>query len=261
MKPESRGHSQSAKTLRPPRMVGCFVGGSRKRRAEIFIRSTTRIGRFSPWTCNASDSTADGPSTFPGVRFGEMCEQLVCPSDGQTVIALCKSFRNRTDESLLLRFSNDSNVPLQQCRLPGVAACFAVSNDGSRIAVVTLNRTIHLLDYDFRLLQKPCTLEFRPHGILFQRSGHLLVAAGEQLLRVASSTLTVEASIPLASVRLVADENEKLLAVSGWFFDRKDEFGVHLLSLPSLEPIRTFLDPWPSGRYSRLVAQWASASL
>ena len=173
---------------------------------------------------------------------GDSGSQRGFAPDGQSVIVLRENYAKRTRQAILMRFAPDIREPIQQGTLSGDPDCFALRADGSRLAVAMHDGTLHILDHDFRLLQSG-RLDVKPRGMMFERSGHLLVAAGEQLLRVAPATFTVEESIPLASFRLVADDSERVLAVSGWFMDRKDEFGVDLLSLPSLEPIRTFLIP------------------
>ena len=158
------------------------------------------------------------------------------------MIVLRENYIKRTRQAILMRFAPDNREPIQQGTLSGDPDCFALRADGSRLAVAMHDGTLHILDDDFRVLQSG-RLDVKPRGMMFERSGQILIAAGEQLLRVTPSKFTVEASIPLASFRLVADDSERVLAVLGWFMGRKDEFGVHLLNLPSLEPIRIFLIP------------------
>ena len=165
--------------------------------------------------------------------YGDSCRDVVSSPDGKSVILLRDRCRKGINHAILMRLAGENGELIQQTWLEGEPVSFAMSADGSRLAVAMLGKTLHLLDQNLRLVQSGM-LEVEPHGLFFPRSGHLLVAAGDQLLRVNTSTMAVDESKPIRSYRLVADEKEELLAVSEWFWGR--EVGIRRKTAAAAEP-------------------------
>jgi hypothetical protein len=180
---------------------------------------------------------------FPS--FGDSIRTVARTNDDQSIIALRAKYMNNTCHSILLRFPRDKNTPIAEHSFIGEPAGFALSPDGSRIAVALNNQTLHLFDAEFHPLGIHAfeTKVYTPH---FLRSGDLLMPTDAGVFRMnplKNEPPTIAS--PHRAFRLATDANETLLAISRWFpfagRDRQEttEFGVHLLPLPSFELLRT----------------------
>jgi hypothetical protein len=183
-------------------------------------------------------------SVLPGDGdAGGQLAQLVYDPDGQSVILLREKSDEDACETVLMRFGTKAGKLQRQCSLAGDPASFAVSADGSRLAVAMRDKSLHVLDREFRLLHSG-QVKFTPNGTLFLRSQQLLVATDKRLLRIDPMTCAVKASVPLSCFTLSTDEHEKLLAVSEMNVrESRYEFCVRVLSLPNLKSVRAFRIP------------------
>lgn len=186
------------------------------------------------------------PTKGDSVRF------IRVAPDGRSVFVARTRYVGDAGEGqvLLMQFAVDSNAPRQQRELPGEASGFAISPDGTRCAVTTHGRELYLLaTADLRVLHER-KLDARPYGLHFPDNDVVLVATPEAILRIdpAVAAPPPPAAIPVPAHRLSADAAGTMLAVSRWFQlfareEQKKEFGVHLLRLPSFEPLREFVIP------------------
>jgi sugar lactone lactonase YvrE len=185
--------------------------------------------------------------TFSFPSFGDSGKDLGCAPDG-TMVVLRARFSGEFPRAMLMRFGPDSKRVLQETELKGEAASLALAADGSRMAVVLHNETVHVLDAAF---QKLSVIELPAAGFAacFLRSGELLVATDAGLVRIDKALEMKSTPYRSPAFSLSVDAAEKQLVVSRWFpvgddrGPRNMEFGVDILSLPDLEPVRKILVP------------------
>ncbi|HEX8915791.1 MAG TPA: DUF4303 domain-containing protein [Humisphaera sp.] len=201
---------------------------------------------------------------------GDAVRAVGCSADGRAVVALRSRYANGGGRATLVRLGRDSNVPTAEHALLGEPAGLAVAADGSRVAVSLHDKTLHLFDGDFRPVRS-WAFPKKAYRPLVLRSGDVLVPTEDAVLRLDPARDEPPAvAAPLRSFQLATDAAESLLAVGRWVAlagperDRPVEFGVHLLRLPTFEPVRTVLVPGhmvmkpalsPDGRLLAVEAQ------
>lgn len=198
--------------------------------------------------------------SFP--HFGDSGKALACSHDGATVVVLRAQYSGESARALLMRFGKNSEAVLEQHHCAGEASAMALSHKGDRVAVAMFEETLHMLDARLQPL-KVLQLESQPYSLRFLKSGELLVATASAIVRVDNDFEIKPTAYRRSSFDIVADDSEKLLVVARWFGlgeskRDKEEFGIEILSLPSLELRRTILIPEhqlvtpaisPNGRY------------
>ena len=184
---------------------------------------------------------------FPG--FGDSIREVVSVPNDRSVLALRRKYVNNIGQTILMRFSPDSNVAIQEHSLVGEPAGFALSADGSRIAVALHTKTLHVFDANFNPLSSR-TFDVKIFHPRFLRSGVLLIPTDSGLL-----CLDVERNVPPTvawphpAFRHAADFRETLLAIVPRslpsVLEKKvpEASGVHIMSLPSFEAVRIILVP------------------
>ncbi|HSU54644.1 MAG TPA: DUF4303 domain-containing protein [Candidatus Dormibacteraeota bacterium] len=149
--------------------------------------------------------------------------------------------------SRLYQFSRDKGELLNEYEFSGYPT-FAVSPDGSQIAIKNTRPTLDILGASDLKFVRTRKLEAKPFGMPMRwlRSGEILLVTQPGLIRVdpASDAPATQVNLPCRDIS--TDDAARVLAVS----QRTDftpgkvaESGVQLLSLPGLEPIRTFMIP------------------
>lgn len=184
--------------------------------------------------------------TFDMPAYGDSARALACAFKDDSLLVLRSKYSSTECQTLLMRFGPDKNEPLQEERLQGEPGFFALSPDGSRIAVAMHDKTLHLLDGDLRPLN--CRqMDVKPYHLRFLKSGDLLVATDSALHCLDPDTFASHVAVPGAAFQITTDDNEQLLAVSRYFAvsgperDHPTEFGVELYRLPSFERLRSVL--------------------
>ena len=179
--------------------------------------------------------------------FANSVRGLAVAHDGQSFVALLAKYINSNCHCTLMRFGAHSEVPIQQFQFVGEPCGLAQSPDGSRLAVSLNNKTLHLFDAEFRPLATRTFDDniYRPH---FLNTAELLIPTDSGILRLSLSyDAPAIVAAPIRSFHLATDAAETTLAVGRWFApsgperDRPAEFGIHLLRLPTFEPLRTIL--------------------
>jgi hypothetical protein len=199
---------------------------------------------------------------------GDSVRRVACTPDGRSLFALRTRYDKARCDTLVLRFSPDSDVPLAQLQIPGEPADLALAADGARLAVAMHDRSVHVVDAALRP-ERTFKLHTKPRSIFFLPSGEMLIGTDAGLLRLGKVADVPDTVATLAAFRLRSDDQHRVLAVSQWFptsgpaRDNPVEFGVTLLRLPSLEPVGTFAVPGhqavtgtlsPDGRLLAVVA-------
>jgi hypothetical protein len=182
--------------------------------------------------------------TYTSRSRDDTVREIVVTPDGAWVYILRNTSRKGREHSTVMRFGRGSNSPVAQQDIPFMAGAIAVSHDGARIAVAGDKRTIHLLDASLSPIRDR-VIDVQPFGVRFLRSGELLIASETKLLRLDPMTdgpAGGSANVP--SWRLSIDEAERVAAVSpfpsaGVPKDRQRSQVITLLSLPTLEPLRS----------------------
>lgn len=182
---------------------------------------------------------------FP--RFGDSGRAIACARDGKIILVMRAKYVGEACRTLLMRFGRDKNVVVEQSQVQGEPAGFAVSKDDSRIAVTMHDKSLHILDSKFSVVQA-LKLPAKPGGLKFLESGDLLVATEAGIIRADRAFKLTPTPFSNAAFALAVDDAEKLLVVSRWFIQGSDdkrnvEFGIQIVRLPSLETTRTILIP------------------
>ncbi len=184
--------------------------------------------------------------SFPG--FGDSGRAVACTPDDSKVLVLRCRYRDCECPTLLMYFDCNKDEPIQQQRLQGAPTSFALSCDGSRIAVATLDDRLHLLDANLNLLDS-INLKARAHSVRFLKSSILLLATDNGVISLDPVANATTVTAPSPARHFATDDAEQLLAVSQWFAlsgperDHPVEFGVQLHRLPSFELVRSVLIP------------------
>lgn len=178
---------------------------------------------------------------------GDYARALAGLSDG-SALAICPTFQNGRSETSLMHFGQENPEPLKTQRFEGEGGFFAVSHDSSRVVVATHDKTLQLFDGDLQSLSKH-KMEEKPKHLHFLKSGELLIATANAVLRIDPNNFATTLTIPGAAFHIACDDNEQILAVSRYFAisgperDHPTEFGVELYRLPTFEPLRSVLIP------------------
>ncbi|HYE18156.1 MAG TPA: DUF4303 domain-containing protein [Tepidisphaeraceae bacterium] len=183
---------------------------------------------------------------FAHPNDGDSVAALVAHPAGRAVYALRTQVGDDGESAgLLMRFAHDRGKPTHERRLNAQGTALAVSPDGSRLALALADKTVALLDpADLRTLATH-KIPDTASALLWLANGPILAATGKLLVRLDPDGGKVTATVKLPAFHLAADAGERLLAVGRWFemrdiLDRskRKPFGVTLLRLPSLKPVR-----------------------
>ena len=160
-----------------------------------------------------------------------------------------------------MQFGKNSKALLKQHLLKAEPAAMALSRDASRVGVGMHDETLHFLDRELQPVKR-LVLDSTARSLHFLRSGELLVATDSAIIRVNNNFDVQPTAYGRPAFHIVTDDAEKLLVVARWFAlnarGDKEEFGMEILSLPSLAQERTILIPGhqlvtpaisPDGRY------------
>jgi hypothetical protein len=179
---------------------------------------------------------------FPCPSFGDAGRAICCAPDG-TIVVLRVRYSSTIGDGTLMRFRPDSNEAIQQTEFRGDTRSLALAPDGSRLAMILHGLTVHIYDAAFTK-QAVVWLDSPAHGVQLLRSGDLLVAADRGILRIDSAHEVKSTPYKKPAFDLSIDATEKLMVVSRWFplrGNQTTEFGLDIVSLPSLEVMRTIL--------------------
>jgi dipeptidyl aminopeptidase/acylaminoacyl peptidase len=175
---------------------------------------------------------------------------MAATADGRSLLVTRGRIKGDDDEKLVMRFGRDRNKPLAQYAVPNGAA-FAASPDGSRCVVATGGNELVLLDGESLRPLRRRKIGIQAWSMHFRSRRELLIGTEKAIFRLdpESDEPPQKLAANISVHRFCADDAGKLLAVSGWF-DISDRgrrkaapFGVRLLALPSLKPVRTFEVP------------------
>jgi hypothetical protein len=181
--------------------------------------------------------------------FGNSVRGLAVSPDAQSFVVLLAKYVDSNCHCTLMRFGAHSEIPMHQFQFVGEPNGLAQNSDGSRLAVSLNSKTLHLFDADFRPLGTP-TFDHNVYRPLFLNTGELLIPTDRAILRLSlSNDAPATVAAPLRSFHLATNAADTILAVGRWFAlsgpERLHplEFGIHLLRLPTFEPLRTILIP------------------
>jgi sugar lactone lactonase YvrE len=220
--------------------------GSRKSRSEREESDSEFVQEIVAYNCRKGRISRRWTYPFPG--DGDSGRAIAEESDGKSIVVLRAQYEGSDVQCLLMRFGALSRRPIYQAHFPGEPTKFAFGGKGSKIAVAMSNKTLKLLDSDFRIVASR-RLSHAPRGLCFLRSGDLLATTGSGIQRLDGRTLELKSRYRVPANRLVTADSERLMAVSQWFPKHRlgsveeREFGVQLLRLPSFEKIKEFVIP------------------
>lgn len=212
-----------------------FFGGSRESVPEVVACNIAGLRLRRRWGFTLGHSSACARR----VAYGQ---------DGKTVVVLISKCVNETAHTQLLQFGCDGNKVLREKQWLGNSpASLALSRDGSRIAVGMGDKSLHLLDDAFNVLRIH-KVENKLGQARFLNSGELLVVTEKGVIRLDKTFETSNTVTEERAHSLVVDDLETKLVVARWFDpyplqDEAGEFGLQILELPSLKPLRTILLP------------------
>jgi hypothetical protein len=174
----------------------------------------------------------------------ETVRDIAITPDGAWVYVLRHQMRKGKDRSTVLRFGRSSSDPVAEQDIPHRATGLAVSYDGSRVAVASAKRRVHVLDASLSPVRER-SIDVVPFGLRFLQTGQLLIASEAKLTLLdplADGPAIASASV--SCIRLSVDEAERLVVTSpfpniGISKDREQPQVLQLLSLPALSVIRT----------------------
>jgi hypothetical protein len=183
--------------------------------------------------CDVKDMNLSRRWEFSFPVYSFLAGPVACAADDSFVLGLGQKDSANYD-TVLVRLPRDSNVPRDQYGIEN-AGTFALSPDGDRIAVWCENK-IELFDGAMRKIHARA-MDASVFRMLLLRSGDLLLATHEALVRLDPLSDATPNSVAIPTFRLSTDDAEQTVAVSR--LERDDvECGIHILRLPSLDSIR-----------------------
>lgn len=259
---------KSAKRLNPPNTFACFNSHNKTDGLSIAsdLLATSPDGRsvYSAGNRQVSDKSDRTVSevvaydlrdsrlsrrwafTFPS--FGDSIDTLACMPDGRTVLAGRCTYINHKPVSRFLRFDADSNEPVLMSLPNSDFSPFVLSPDGSLAAGWSNKSTLLVMETTGLKIVNQCVVDSGPGDLAFLRSGDLLIASNQGVLRIdrdmkAHPTPAREKRAVIA----VDGDNQHLLTYclpANWEEREKGkELGFHLYALPSYDLIRTQIIP------------------
>jgi hypothetical protein len=181
-------------------------------------------------------------------RFGESPPQIACSADGTLFLKWAKYFRE-TCTTIVGRIPRGNKAELRKTQMPGEPAEFAVSADGRRVAVLTHDKTLCLIN-DKLEIARTHKLKTMLRGLTWLRSGDLLGITNQGVVRISADLRMTPTRYRKEAFMLSLDAKEKLCAISMWPEDSlicdqkpRDQFGFQLFSFPEFKLIRTLRIP------------------
>jgi hypothetical protein len=206
--------------------------------ASEFMQEISALERQGPrlakrWTLSGEERV-----------FGK---DIACTPDGSMVVALGAEWIDNVCRCRLVRLRSDTGKAINSIDFTGEPSSLALARDGSRMAVVTHDRTIRVFDGAFQLLCQG-EPESKPKGAVFLRGGELLIATESAVVRMDTACGALTELIPVKAFGLSLDDAEELLCVSRWFFvtgiqSDPNAFGVKVFRLVSKELVGEFMLP------------------
>ena len=175
---------------------------------------------------------------------GETVRDIAITPDGAWIYVLRHQMRKGKDRSTVLRFGRSSSDPVAEQDIPHRATGMDVSLDGSRVAVASAKRKIHVLDASLSPVRER-SIDVVPFCPRILRSAQLLVASETKLMLLdplADGPPIASASV--SCIRLSVDVAEQWVVTSpfpniGISKDRDRPQVLTVLKLPTLEVVRT----------------------
>jgi hypothetical protein len=182
------------------------------------------------------------------LRNGESTRQLACGPDG-TLFLLQAKYSETECTTILARISRGNKATLKQTKMPGEPADFAVSHDGTVVAVATFDGRLHLINDKLEIVGSR-ELRSVMRGPRFLKTGELLGMTTQGLITMASNLTIKDTWLCHKAAMISLDAEEELCAVWRWpkdglISDRKarDQFGFQIFSFPNMKPLRTIQSP------------------